>query len=238
MTVHPGRNVLERFSVGDLPQPLGRETSRHVSDCASCRGYLDELDAARAARQAAVPPELFVAQVANRRDRGASISSLRRRRRLAAGILTTAAAAAAVLLLIPRPVPQVALKGAGVAIHRNRGGQVHILSGDENIRAGDALRIVVTLPRPNQVAAWFVDANGRVDGLLAGATVSLPADEQTLPDSAIVKSPCLDLQLVVVVGARARAETDVSLRQAMARGIPAGEGWVPTGAITRTLRCE
>lgn len=236
LTTHPSPNLLERFSVDDLPASQRSDTAQHVSSCAPCRLLLDELEAARVVRMAVVPPELFVAQVAERRDRGAVLVQ-RPRYRLWIGALASAAAAA-VLILTPHPSPRIGLKGTGVTIHRNRGGDVRIVGGGETIRAGDALRVVVTLPRPNQVAAWFVDAHGRVDSLLAASPLLLAAGEQVFPGSVTVDSPCVDLQLVLAVGPSAGGHTETALRLAVAHGIPAGDDWLPAGSLVRTLRCE
>lgn len=237
---HPSPLSLERFSVGDLPGSIREDIARHVADCPTCDQYLKDLEAMRVDRMAAVPPDEFVALVAARRDRGASIADRQRRRRLGAAILTVAVSAAAAFLLIPRSQPNapLGLKGAGVTLHRSRGGDERVMTSEDNIRPGDALRVVVTLPRPNQVAAWSVDARGRVDSWLAGGPLALPAGEQAFPESAIVESPCLDLTVVVVVGAAARVETGVALRQAAAHGGLAGDDWLPAGAIVRKLRCE
>lgn len=236
MTGHPIRSVLERFSVADLPEAQAQQTEQHVVSCSSCCQYLEELETARSDRMAAVPPARFVAQVGDRRDRQAGISH-RRPFRLGLGILA-GAAAAAVLLLVPGPAPRVSLKGAGVTLHRNRAGDVRIIGADDTIRAGDALRIVVTLPRPYPVAAWFVDAQGRVDSVLAETPLLLPAGEQAFPGSVTVDSPCVDLQLVLAVGPSASSQTETTLRQAVAQGIPATDQWLPAGSLTRSLRCE
>jgi hypothetical protein len=240
--LHPGPSVLERFSVDDLPAALMAETARHVAGCLSCRHYLDQLAEAKADSLAALPPERFVAQVVSRRDRQAALlvrqRQRQRRRVFGAGIFSVTLAAAAVLVLVARPAPRVSLKGTGVAIHRSRGGEVRLLGADDTIRGGDALRVVLTLPRPNQVSAWFVDKNGRVDPVLPGATSSLAAGEQAFPGSAIVDSPCVDLTLVIAVGAAAGSQTETTLRQAVARGLPAGDDWLPSGALARSLRCE
>jgi hypothetical protein len=237
---HPSAIWLERFSVGDLPGSSGEEIARHVAGCPTCGQYLTDLEVMRLDRLAAVPPDKFVALVAARRDREVPIADRLHRRRLGVAILTVAASAAAAFLLMPRSHPDapLGLKGAGVTLHRNRGGDERVMTSDDHIRSGDALRVVVTLPRPNQVAAWSVDASGRVDSWLAGGPLALPAGEQAFPESAIVESPCLDLTVVVVVGAAARVESGVALRQAAAHGIPAGDDWLPAGAIVWKFQCE
>ena len=192
-TAHPTATVLERFSVGDLPPALRDQVARHIAGCADCGQVVQGLAAERDARLATVSPERFVAEVASRRDRDASLLAIRRRRWRGAGLATATAAvvaaAAAVFVLMPRPAPPISLKGAGIAVYRSRAQRVQAIASADAIRAGDALRVVVTLPRPAQVAAWSVDARGRVDSLLPGGALSLPAGEQALPDSAIVENP-------------------------------------------------
>lgn len=168
------------------------------------------------------------------RARPAPAGARRRWIGLGAGLL---AAAAALVLLRPAPRPEgVRWRGGDLTVHRLRGGVVTVL-GDEGVRAGDGLRVVVTLPRPAPVDAWFVDARGRVDRLWPGGPRPLPAGPQALPDSVTVEAPCVDLFLVVVSGAAARPETEAALRRAVSGGVPAGDAWLPAGAALRRLRC-
>jgi hypothetical protein len=237
MTAHPSSTVLERFSAEDLAGAARQETAAHVERCASCRAYLEELALARDARLASVPPDRFIGLVAERRDRAAGLAH-RRRRRYVMGGTSALLAAAAALVLIARPGPEIRLKGTGVAVHRSRAGAVRVLGEGDTIRVGDALRLVVTLPRRSAVAAWFVDQNGRVDGLLSSGAVVLPAGEQPLPGSVTVEAPCVDSQVVVAVGRAANGDTEAALRRALVSGLPPQGGWQPPGTLARSLRCE
>jgi hypothetical protein len=230
MSEHPKPIVLEQLSVGELAGGQRESIARHVEECSACRAFLDELEAAQEAQLAALPPQRFVALVAERRDR----ARRRLRRGLAAGVM--ALAAAALLLLIPRSGPRLQLKGAGLTVHRLRTGNVRVLATEDTIRSGDALRVVVTLSRPGTAAAWFVDARGRVDRLLPDGLVSLAAGEQPLPGSAVVEAPCYDLLLVVGIDTTQASEEQ--LRRAVASGVPAGADWLPQGTMARRLRCE
>jgi hypothetical protein len=237
MTTHPSPITLERLSVGELSGTERTLAAEHAEGCSACRAFLEELKSAQTARLASVPPDEFIARVAERRDREANLEA-RRQRRWALGGTATAAIAAALFLLIPRPGPQVHLKGAGVTIHRNRGGSVEVLTGDDTIRAGDALRVVITQAQAGPVGAWVVDANGRVDALLASAAQPLPAGEYALPGSAVVESPCVNSWLVVVFGDAANENTAETLHMAIADGVPQGDSWFPKAAQVRKLRCE
>jgi hypothetical protein len=235
MTDHPNRITLERLSVGDLSDPDRVAAVQHTESCPACRAFLEELEAAQTARLTAMPAERFVALVAERRDRDANLAT-RRRRRWGFGAVA-AVAAAALLLLIPRP-EQIRLKGAGVTIHRKRGGEVQVLAGNDTIRAGDALRLVITQAQAGPIAAWMVDARGRVDAWLSDSRQFLAAGEHALPGSVIVESPCVDSWLVVASGAAADEKTAKELRRAVAAGVPAGDAWFPRGTQVRKLRCE
>lgn len=236
MIGHPSPRTLERFSVGDLAGEAQHDAAAHVERCSSCRNFLEELEAAREARLAAVPSERFIASVVERRDR-AAVLVRRRFRRLVLGGATLAAAAAMLVLILP-PSPDIRLKGAGIALHRNRAGDVRVLASGDTIRAGDAMRIVLSLAQPAPVAAWFVDANGRLDNLLPAGPISLVAGEHPLPGSAIVEAPCSDLQVVVAVGREATKNTETALRKAVAARARNVADWLPRGAIMRSLRCE
>ncbi len=244
MTKHPSRLTLERSSVDDLPEAQAREVSEHVRDCDECTRCIAELTGARERLLAAVPAERFTAQVAARRDR---VVRLRDRRlpRIAAGI-TALAAAAALLVLVRRPpsgdgeTPGIALKGGGASVYRSRDGQVHALTSEDTIRAGDALRVTVTQASPTRVAAWFVDAHGQVDRVFPDGVMLVPAGESSMPGSAVVDSPCVDLDLIMLTNAPASiVDLERRLHEAADGGpSPNGDVWVPPGAWRRHLRCE
>lgn len=231
--IHPTSLTLERLSVGDLPAEAGQATQQHVSGCAQCRALLEELQGARDAFLGEWPPERVLARLA------ATRTPLIQPTRWRWGALIAAAACVAVaLFLVARPQERIQLKGPAVTVHCKRGGEVRILRGDDRIRAGDALRVVLALPRREQVSAWFIDARGRVDRALADASIALDPGEHALPGSVIVESPCLDLCLVVMTGAESSEIGQAAFRRAAAQNLPPGEAWAPRGAIVRTLRCE
>ena len=241
MTKHPSRLTLERSSVDDLPEAQGREVSEHLRDCEQCSLYLGELTGAREWLLARAPAERFTAEVAARRDR---VVRLRDRRgpRIAAGV-TALAAAAAMLVLVRRPpsgdgeTPGIGLKGGGASVYRSRDGQVRALSTDDTIRAGDALRVTVQQASPARVAAWFVDAHGQVDRVFPGGVMPVPAGESSMPGSAVVETPCVDLDLIVLTNAPASIiDVERRLREAADSGVR--DVWLPPGASRRRLRCE
>jgi hypothetical protein len=242
MTEHPRPLALERRSCEDLPAADAAAIDDHVAACAACAAELAELAAAHAAHRALDPPDAFVARLAARRR------AVRRRLALRVPLVAALAATAGWLVLggIARPAApgaddvawadEVAWKGNSVAIHRRRG-DVTELAADGAIRSGDALRLVVRLGRPTSVAAWFVDATGRVDDLV-DAPLSLSAGETPLPGSAVVERPCTDGWVVLATGAAASPRTGAALRARLRGGVPAGTGGIPAGAIAVALRCE
>lgn len=238
---HPTRLELERFSVGDLREDRLVATKEHVDDCPECMRYVAELETARASYLAAVPPAELLTRLKARRSPVVSLADLRAR--IGAGIATFVVAAAVLLLARRTDDPGMAggvgLKGAGLAIHRSRDGDVHVLTDEEAVRGGDALRIVITQSHPARLALWFVDAHGRIDRFPREAPLALPAGESALPDSARVDSPCLDLALVVVSSPSSVDEVERHMEEALRGGAPvAGDAWIPRGALVRRLRCE
>jgi hypothetical protein len=239
---HPSELVLERFSVGDLPEERARKVEEHTRTCEQCARVLRELATAREALAKRMPPEAFVEKVSARRERVVRLAE-RRAARIGLGFVALVAAAAALLVVLRRPHSDegggVALKGSGVAVHRRRGEVVKVLASDDTIRGGDALRIVVTQARPSRVAAWFVDAQGRVDRVLDAGSIELAAGESPLPGSVVVDSPCVDLRLVVLFGADSFEDSERKMKEALARGSGLDDdAWAPPGALTERLRCE
>jgi len=231
MNGHPSSLQLERFSVDDLPADAQERTRAHVLGCGECTRSLGELDRAREDCLRQLPPAKLLGRIAqNRRDI--------RPRRLWIGLsaFTAAAAAFAVILFFPRS-DRVQLKGASVSVYCRRGEQVRLLAPGERIRAGDGLRVVLTLPNRQPAAAWFVDARGRVDRFLTDGSTALDAGEHALP-GAIVESPCIDLWLVVAAGSGATQRLAEAFERARRDGIPPGERWAPAGTVVRALQCE
>ena len=231
MNGHPSSLRLERFSVDDLPADAQERIRAHVLGCGECTRSLGELEQAREDCLRQLPPETLLGRIAQkRRDI--------RPRRLWIGFsaFTAAAAALALILFFPR-TDRVQLKGTSVSIYCRRGEQVRLLAPGERIRAGDGLRVALTLPYRQPAAAWFVDARGRVDRFLTDGSTALDAGEHALP-GAIVESPCIDLWLVVAAGSGATQRLGEAFERARRDGIPPGERWAPAGAVVRALQCE
>ncbi len=233
MRTHPQPALLDRLWAGDLGGDLRIQVAAHAEGCAGCRSYLDGLSSEKEAQLAAVPPGRFVQQL-EERLRGQQ----RRKRRLWLGAgAAFAAAAAASLLLVPRPGEERA-KGAaisGLVVHRKRGDQVRMLEAGARIRAGDSLRVAISLSHPARAAVWFVDARGEVDTVLAPS--ALRGGEQTLPGSVVVASPCVDLWVVGAAGEEADG-IEGALRRSLLARPPKGPDWLPAGAVARKLECE
>jgi hypothetical protein len=231
MNSHPSPLTLERFSVGDLQAEAQETTRAHVQVCLACRGALDEMERARSDCLRHLPAEVLLAQInKGRRPRVPRWSWL--------GLGALSAAAAGLALLFFLPSDGVKLKGTGVAIYRQRGDEVRLLGPEQGIRAGDGLRVVLTLPKRQPAAAWFVDARGRVDRFLSDGSSTLDRGERALPGSAIVESPCVDLWLIVATGSGAAERLESSFQKARQDRLPPGEGWAPAGAVVRPIRCE
>jgi ferric-dicitrate binding protein FerR (iron transport regulator) len=231
MTDHPSSLQLERFSVDDLPADAQKKTHAHVQDCPECRHALDELEQARRDCLRELPAEKLLARMAPRPRPRRPLWSW-----IGFGAVTAAAAGLAVVLFFPGAQP-IHLKGMGVSVYCRRGDQVRLLAADERIRAGDGLRVVLTLTRQQPAAAWFLDARGRVDRFLTDGSTALDPGEHALP-GAIVESPCVDHWLVVLTGSGAAQRLAAAFEHARADGLPPGEAWAPAGAVIRPLRCE
>jgi hypothetical protein len=176
--------------------------------------------------------------MAGLRDRRARVERRRRGRLgIVASVATGLLAAASWLLLARPPVEPTRWKGAGFSVQRLRSGEVKILEASDTIRAADALRVVVTQPRAQLVAAWLVDLHGRLDAMLADGPIVLPAGQQALPGSLVIEAPCVDGWLVVAVGDRA-AELATVLRAAADRGVSLRDDWLPPDLMAQRLRCQ
>jgi hypothetical protein len=101
------------------------------------------------------------------------------------------------------------LKGVGVEVYRRRGERVELLPDDARVRAGDGLRITLTLPAAGPVSLWFVDADGHVDAFPDATSLPLAAGPNVLPGAVVVDAPCRDLELHVRT---AQGEYERSLR--------------------------
>jgi hypothetical protein len=246
MSLHPSELVLERLSVNDLSREVREVTERHVADCLSCRQFLGSLETAKEERLREVPPEMFMANLARRRRREERLA----RGRLLSVVAGAVLAAAAMVVVIPRlretpgqgvqvGTDQVRLKGGtGVTVHRRRDEAVTILPAEARIRAGDGLRVVVTLDRAAVVDVWFVDRQGRVDRLLESGPMELPPGQHALPGSAVVDTPCLDLWLVVATGEAATTLTEAEVRQRVAQVVEGARDDASPEVQIRELGCE
>lgn len=219
---HPIAFVLERLAVDDLPVDEAAATRAHVAACDECRAYVESLGALSARRLAEVPPAAFVCKLVERRRVG--------RRRIVAAVTTGAAALLAASLILWLPRAGMRIKGGGFAIERQRDGVTTRVGSDATVRAGDRLRVIVTLAAPTTVDAWFVGVDGRVDALV-DAPVAAAAGERPLPGSVTVDAPCVDGSIVVATGDDASPATEAALR---AHALAA----VPAHARVAKLRCE
>ena len=229
---HPTAFVLERLAVDDLPPDEAAAARAHVAACAECCAYADSLAARSAARLAEVPPAAFVQKLVARRRVA--------RRRVAAAVTTGMGALLAASLILWLPRAGVRLKGGGFALERQRDGVVTRVGSDAAVRAGDRLRVIVTLPAPAPADAWFVGVDGHVDALV-DAPVMTAAGEQPLPGSVTVDAPCVDGWIVVASGDAASPATEASLRAHAAGGVDrarAAPPGLPAHARAARLRCE
>ncbi len=238
MSAHPAPELLDRFWADDLDSDSRAAVGDHARACGECRRYLDDLARENEAALAAVPPEAVVSRLEAR------IAAPRRRFLRAAGALVAVAAAAALIVIVPRPATERLpatdrLKGgevAGLVVYRKRGAQIRRLEEGDGIRAGDSLRVSVTLAHPGRVGAWLVDGHGGAEPFLPGGTAELRAGEQTLPGAVTVDSPCAGVWLVVGSG---EATSLVERSLSAAPGGGSREHWrPPEGAMTRRLECE
>lgn len=201
MSEHLRTRDLEAFAAGE-PGVAG---AGHIERCDSCRAQVAALLLERDELLARVPPATFVAAVAARRRTNGS----RARRRAVAvlsGLGLTVAAAAGVALVLRSPPPStqtsgVRLKGVGVHVLRKRGEIVAPLEAADRVRAGDGLRLAITLSEPAGISVWFVDRAGRVDRYPGQPQFALAAGETLLPGSVVVDDPCVDMELVVATRA-------------------------------------
>jgi hypothetical protein len=235
MSEHPSRFMLERHCVGDLSAAERDKTVFHLESCASCQARAGEIKDQAERDLALLPADDFVAQLSVRM--GNEVRRVSQLRRWAAVSVAAAMAAAAALIMMPRRHDAIALRGSGLQVHRNRNGMAKLMDGGDRIKAGDALRVVVTVPHPDPVDVWFVDSTGRVDRLLASGPVSLGTGEQTLPGSAVVDAPCSDMWIVVGVGPASSASAEAALKR-LGPSHRDGDDWVPKGCLARQLRCE
>jgi hypothetical protein len=207
---HPRGRDLEAHAAGEST-PSSPSLVAHLPSCAVCRHRVAALAQDRERQLARLPAAVFVAQVARRREQHAARA---RRRNIAivaiASGLGLATAAAAGLTIVPS-VPDVTIgstatddvrmKGIGIQVFRKRGEQVAPLATGDRVRAGDGLRIAVTLAQPDRVSVWFVDRNGHIDRYPDEIPPTLAAGDTVLPGAVVVDAPCVDMRLIVQTSA-------------------------------------
>lgn len=163
---HPTRLDIERMSAGLLDEGEGATVEAHLAECSKCQDYHEHLEAVRESLHDELPPALFAAQVFEReRESGGAGGTWRRPRPrwIIGGAVATAAAAAIIIVVSlqgpppERPGDGMRLMGSpSIRVFLRRGAQVSTLERDEPLRAGDALRIEVTVDRPSHVAVIAV----------------------------------------------------------------------------------
>jgi hypothetical protein len=223
---HPAEVILLRYSVDDLPSADGDAVRRHVETCAECRQALAILDADREALLSRTAPALLVASLERRRF----AERQRHARWISGGVVTALAAAAALVLFVRVPRPSFGIKGGGLAVYAKRSETVRLLGPNDQVRPGDALRMVVTLDRRCLVRAWSVDDEGRVDALMPEPRQLGPGTVE-LEGSAVVEQPCVSGWLVVAVGEAARRTPDGKTRTQTLSTLS-------DGGFTQRLTCE
>ncbi|HMG22794.1 MAG TPA: hypothetical protein VK607_15780 [Kofleriaceae bacterium] len=190
MTDHPRPLDLEAYSVGEALPGL----EAHLERCAACRDQIAAIERERQALLARLPPPRFIAGVAARRA-AADRRARRLRAATAGGLGALAIAAVAAVLVLPSAPAAMRAKGIGVEIFVKRGDLVASLRADGRVRAGDGLRVSLTLPEAQRVSLWFVDAHGRVDPYPGGMR-ELPAGPNLL-SGVTVDRPCVDMVLII-----------------------------------------
>jgi hypothetical protein len=236
MSEHPNRFMLERHCVGDLSPAERDRTVVHLEGCAACQGRVGDIKSQADRDLAMHPADEFVSQLSVRM--GKQDRRVSQFRRWATVSVAAAMAAGATLIMIPRQHDAITLRGSGLQVHRNRAGMAKLMEGGDRIRAGDALRVVVTLAHAEPVDVWFVDSSGRVDRLIAEGPLHGSPGEQAMPGSAFVDAPCKDMWVVVGVGSSATSSAETALKRLGPGTRNGGDDWVPKGCLSRQLRCE
>jgi len=236
MSEHPNRFMLERHCVGDLSPAERDRTVVHLESCAACQERVGDIKDQAERDLAMHPADEFVSQLSVRM--GKQVQRVSQFRRWAAVSVAAAMAAGATLIMTPRRHDAITLRGSGLQVHRNRDGMAKLMEGGDRIRAGDALRVVVTLPHAEPVDVWFVDSSGRVDRLLVEGPHHGTPGEQTMPGSAFVDAPCKDMWVVVGVGRDASSSAEAALSRLGPGTRDGSDDWVPKGCLSRQLRCE
>ncbi|MBK7863071.1 MAG: hypothetical protein IPJ65_31570 [Archangiaceae bacterium] len=178
--------TLERSLLRDLSDELAHQTDAHLSSCLPCRRQLDALARERAAFLTELPFDTLLPQLPPRP------APSRWRTAARAGLALAAAVVALVVSarLAWAPAEPVRLKGVGLSLFRSRAGAVKLLTAEDRLAAGDALRLSVTVDASGRWMAWAVDGSGRVDRMLE-QPLQLEQGAVTLPGAVVVEAPCL-----------------------------------------------
>jgi hypothetical protein len=164
MTEHPPSHRLEALAAGD-PDP---DAEAHVADCEACREYLDALREELGAWRSSPERERGLERLREAQPAGSNVRYLRWASIVAAPLLV----AAAVMLFIGRKpppagdgtsavLPATAPSGGGlrfkgppqVAVVVEHAGEQHRFTGPVVVRAGDRLRVEVSVARSTPIAA-------------------------------------------------------------------------------------
>jgi len=174
--------ALDRLVAGE---PVDAALTTHAADCARCSGRLDEFRRARA----------FDAPLLDKlRLQGGSVVPLKRRVRLAT-MLPLFAAAAILLLFLPRLFRPSGEREKGMStlaldvVVRHADGHIEALAPDGRVRAGDAIRFLVTTPRPGHLVVLGLDAAGTVSVYVADGDQPLSIErgrKQAMPGSIVL----------------------------------------------------
>ncbi|HEX6835377.1 MAG TPA: hypothetical protein VF334_02335 [Polyangia bacterium] len=179
--------ALDRIVAGER---VADEVTAHAAGCARCTARLDAL---RRARDEMRP--LLDAIRARAVDGGGRVVSLKRRVWLSA-MLPLVAAAALLLLFLPRllkPSTGEREKGSSAltldVVVRHADGHVEALAPDGRVRAGEAIRFLVTTPRPGHLVILGLDAAGKVSVYVADGDDAHPVargQKQAMPGSIVL----------------------------------------------------
>jgi hypothetical protein len=174
--------ALDRLVAGE---PVDAAIASHAADCARCSGRLDEFRRARA----------FDAPLLDAlRLRGRSVVPLKRRVWLSA-MLPLFAAAALLLLFLPRLFRSAGEREKGMStlaldvVVRHADGHIEALEPNGRVRAGDAIRFLVTTPRAGHLVVLGLDAAGTVSVYVADGDEAHPIErgrKQAMPGSIVL----------------------------------------------------
>jgi hypothetical protein len=174
--------ALDRLVAGEP----GEAAAAHAAGCARCTARLDEF---RRAQQTDAP---VLAEIMQRR---ATVVPLKRRIWLSA-MLPLVAAAAILLFLLPRflhPTLGEREKGSSAlaldVVVKHANGRVEALGADGRVRAGDAIRFLVSTPRAGHLVILGLDAAGHVSVYVADGDDAHKIDrgqKQAMPGSIIL----------------------------------------------------